>query len=67
MAASAPTASAVSRRSGMTSARATCWTPRSLSQMVVPRPIGPAPNTTTSGVPAALRLRLFDDGSHLPE
>ncbi len=45
--ASAPTASAVSRREAMTSATTTCSTPRSFSQIAAPRPIGPAPKMTT--------------------
>ena len=47
MTASAPAASAVCRRPGMTSATATCLTPRSLSHITAPSPMGPPPKTTT--------------------
>ena len=47
MTASAPAASAVCRRPGMTSATATCLTPRSLSHIAAPSPMGPPPKTTT--------------------
>lgn len=45
--ASAPMASAFSGRDGMTSATTTLAAPLNLYPIVAPRPIGPAPKTTT--------------------
>src|SRR3954447_15163435 len=45
--ASAPTASAFSRRAGIRSATTTWLTPSDLNAMVAPSPIGPAPKTST--------------------
>jgi hypothetical protein len=55
--ASAPTARAFSSRDGTTSATTKLCAPLSLYPMVAPRPIGPAPNTTTES-PGFAPVRL---------